>query len=157
MLFNFFLRLTGNRAASEDLVQDVFIRILKYRATYQGESKFVVWMFKIARNAHIDHLRKRKTRRRSTTSSAEPPSRHPRPEDRSRPRRKPPCRRALARAAPRRNREILVLSRFQDLKYREIADLLDCPVGTVKARSTGRSRNSARSTWTPGRESRHEL
>jgi len=57
-LFNYFLRLTGNRAAGEDLVQEVFTRILKYRATYQGEDKFVVWMFKIARNAHIDLLRR---------------------------------------------------------------------------------------------------
>ena len=55
-LFNFFLRLTGNRAASEDLVQDVFTRILKYRATYMGEDRFTVWMYKIARNAHIDSL-----------------------------------------------------------------------------------------------------
>ena len=59
-LFNFFLRLTGDRAASEDLVQDVFMRILKYRAGFQSEGRFAVWMFQIARNAHVDHLRKRK-------------------------------------------------------------------------------------------------
>ena len=59
-LFNFFLRLTGNRGVSEDLVQDVFMRILKYRKTYRGQSKFTVWMYQIARNAHIDHLRKKK-------------------------------------------------------------------------------------------------
>lgn len=60
MLFNFFLRLTGNRSTSEDLVQEVFIRILKYRATYRGEDKFLGWMYRIAHNAHIDHLRRHK-------------------------------------------------------------------------------------------------
>jgi len=40
-LYNFFLRLTGRRNISEDLVQEVFIRILKYSSTYQARSKFV--------------------------------------------------------------------------------------------------------------------
>lgn len=39
-LFNFFLRLTASRSASEDLVQEVFLRMLKYRHTYRGDSKF---------------------------------------------------------------------------------------------------------------------
>jgi len=40
MLFNFFLRLTGNRAVSEDLVQEVFMRVLKYRSGFQGDGRF---------------------------------------------------------------------------------------------------------------------
>ena len=59
-IYNFFLRLTGSQNISEDLVQDVFLRILKYRSTFQGQSKFTVWMFQIARNAHVDYLRKNK-------------------------------------------------------------------------------------------------
>ena len=51
LLFNFLLRLTGNRHQSEDLVQEVFVRLLKYRHTYRGESQFTTWMFQIARNA----------------------------------------------------------------------------------------------------------
>jgi RNA polymerase sigma-70 factor (ECF subfamily) len=131
-LFNYFLRLTGNRAVSEDLVQDVFTRILKYRATYQGEDKFVLWMFKIARNAHIDHLRKRKETLPLDDQFTEAAGIGPGPQE---------ClekeqdaalvAKALARLSPRKQ-EILVLSRFQNLKYREIAELLDCPIGTVK-------------------------
>ena len=60
MLYNFFLRLTGNTSISEDLVQEVFVRMLKYRSTYQGQDKFKLWIFRIARNAHIDFLRKKK-------------------------------------------------------------------------------------------------
>lgn len=59
-LFNFFLRLTGSSSIGEDLVQDVFYRILNYRHTYKGQSKFTTWMYQIARNTHIDYLRKKK-------------------------------------------------------------------------------------------------
>ena len=57
-LYDFFSRLTGNRVASEDLVHDVFVRILKYRNTYQEANRFVTWMYQIARNARTDYLRK---------------------------------------------------------------------------------------------------
>src|SRR5262249_29036669 len=59
-LLNFYLRTTGNRASSEDLVQDVFVRILKYRRTYRPGSRFVTWMYNIARHARVDYLRKRR-------------------------------------------------------------------------------------------------
>jgi RNA polymerase sigma factor (sigma-70 family) len=59
-LYNFFLRLSGDRSLSEDLVQEVFLRILKYRRTFRGDSKFSTWMYQIGRNAHIDHLRSRR-------------------------------------------------------------------------------------------------
>jgi RNA polymerase sigma factor (sigma-70 family) len=132
-LFNYFLRLTGNRAAAEDLVQDVFTRILKYRATYRGEDRFVVWMFKIARNAHIDLLRRQKPALPLDEQFEEPLDTELRPEDRlARDEDAALVATALARLAPRK-KEILVLSRFQNMKYREIAELLECPVGTAKA------------------------
>ena len=58
MLFNFFLRLTPNRGLSEDLVQEVFFRMLKYRHTFQAGTNFTAWMYQIGRNAHIDQMRK---------------------------------------------------------------------------------------------------
>src|ERR1700726_3749001 len=59
-LLNFYLRTTGNRASSEDLVQDVFVRILKYRRTYRAGSRFLTWMYHIARHARLDFQRKRR-------------------------------------------------------------------------------------------------
>ena len=56
-LFNFFLRLTSSRPVSEDLVHDVFTRILKYRTSYGEQEHFTPWMYRIARNAHIEHAR----------------------------------------------------------------------------------------------------
>lgn len=132
MLYNFFLRLTGNRAASEDLVQEVFIRILKYRAGYQGENRFVVWMFQIARNAHVDFLRKKKGEVALDDQFAEAPSQELLPEERFEADQEAALvRRALDKLPPKK-RELLVLFRFQNLKLREIAELLDVQVGTVK-------------------------
>jgi RNA polymerase sigma factor (sigma-70 family) len=133
MLYNFFLRLTGNRAASEDLVQEVFMRVLKYRAGYMGDSRFNVWLFQIARNAHVDYLRKRKSMLPLDGQHVETPSREPLPEAAYEVEREAELvRRALDRL-PVQKRELLVLFRFQNLKLREIAELLGCQVGTVKA------------------------
>jgi RNA polymerase sigma factor (sigma-70 family) len=132
-LFNFFLRLTGNRGASEDLVQDVFLRILKYRTTYKGQSKFTVWMYQIARNAHIDYLRKSKGELSLDDQWDEVMETEPTPLDRlERGQDVKLMQEALARL-PLKKREVLVLSRYQDMKYKDIAELFGCQVGTVKA------------------------
>lgn len=129
-LLNFFLRNGQSRAASEDLVQDVFVRILKYRATYRPGSRFVTWMYYIARNARLDHLHKHRgevewdeayTPSFEAGDTAQQSQEH----------------RLLARALERlspEKREILVLSRYQELKYDEIGAILGCETGTVKVR-----------------------
>jgi RNA polymerase sigma factor (sigma-70 family) len=133
MLFNFFLRLTGNRSTSEDLVQEVFVRILRYRATYRGEDKFLGWMYRIAHNAHIDHLRRHKETVALDDQFVETICPEPSLDDKVIQNQDVALlTKALARL-PQEKQKVLVLSRFQNLKYREIADLLECPVGTVKA------------------------
>jgi RNA polymerase sigma-70 factor (ECF subfamily) len=131
-LFNYFLRLTSNRPVSEDLVQEVFTRILKYRTTYRGEDKYSVWMYKIARNAHVDFLRRQKETVPLEDQFEEAQSADLVPEDWvERQQEAALISRALKRLSPKKQ-EIILLSRFQNLKYREIAELMECPVGTVK-------------------------
>jgi RNA polymerase sigma-70 factor (ECF subfamily) len=56
-LFGFFFKVTLNSQASEDLVQTVFFKIIKYRDQYRAEEGlFATWMFRIAHNANIDHF-----------------------------------------------------------------------------------------------------
>src|SRR5260370_9493927 len=57
-LYNFYTKLTGDRALSEDLVQEVFLRILRHRKTFRDGTPFRAWIYQIARNARIDHFRK---------------------------------------------------------------------------------------------------
>jgi RNA polymerase sigma-70 factor (ECF subfamily) len=90
-------------------------------------------MYRIARNAHIDHLRKRKSALSLDETVREPMAEGPGPEERAeKSQERDLIARALAELPPKKQ-EVLVLSRFQNLKYREIAELMDCPVGTVKA------------------------
>ena len=131
-LYNFFLRIAGNRNVSEDLVQEVFFRMLKYRETYQGQSKFTTWMFKIAHNANIDYFRKHKREEPIAENYKEPVSPDPVPEDQIEQSQEIAfIRYALAKLSLKK-REVLVLSRFHNLKYDEIAELLGCRTGTVK-------------------------
>jgi RNA polymerase sigma factor (sigma-70 family) len=129
-LFNFYLKLTGERMVSEDLVQEVFFRILKYRHSYRVDTPFRAWMYQIARNARIDHFRKH----RSETSWEPEMSPAIEPVDTAQQSQEAILlHRALTQLSDDK-REVLVLSRFQDLKYEEIAQLLGCEVGTVKTR-----------------------
>jgi RNA polymerase sigma-70 factor (ECF subfamily) len=135
-LFNFFLRLTGSPSMSEDLVQEVFFRMLKYRQTYQLKGTFTAWMYQVARNAHLDLTRKR---RLEIVPDEEPAwdelaSADVGPLERLEQAQEiRMLRRALSRL-PLEKREVLVLSRFQNLKYDEIAQILKCEVGAVKVR-----------------------
>jgi RNA polymerase sigma-70 factor (ECF subfamily) len=131
-LYNFFLRLSGDRSLSEDLVQEVFLRILKYRASFRGDSKFTTWMYQIGRNAHIDQLRARRPEMPIDEVWEQKPCPGPRPEQKAESEQEADL---LARALeklPLRKREVLLLSRFQGLKYEEIAGLLSCSVQSVK-------------------------
>jgi len=132
-LYNFFLRLTGNRNISEDLVQEVFLRILKYRQTYQGQSKFTVWMYQVARNAHIDHLRKKKEQVPLDEQWDEATSSDLSPEEKVEISQEIGLLHKALAKLPLKKREILILSRFQNLKYTEIAELFGWQTGTVKA------------------------
>ena len=109
------------------------MRMLKYRVTYQGRSKFTLWMYQIARNAHIDHLRKRKDTLPLDDQWKEPITSETSPADILEEGQEVQLlRRALAQL-PMKKREVLILSRYQNLKYKEIAELMDCHIGTVKA------------------------
>jgi RNA polymerase sigma-70 factor (ECF subfamily) len=129
-LFNFYRRLTGDRAVSEDLVQDVFFRILKYRQSYKPGTPFRAWMYQIARNARIDHVRKH-----PEALEFEPEmSPAVNPNDPAESEQQATLLHKALLMLPDDKREVLVLSRFQELKYEEIARMLDCEVGTVKVR-----------------------
>lgn len=137
-LFRFFVSMNRDRELSEDLVQDVFFRMLRYRHSYDSKQSFTAWMYQIARNAQIDQAQKRKGEvvpiEEYSEHRAEPASPAPGAEETLRRRQDLGLlRRALDRL-PADKREVLVLSRFQNLKYDEIARILGCEVGAVKVR-----------------------
>jgi RNA polymerase sigma-70 factor (ECF subfamily) len=132
-LYNYFLRQLEDPQSSEDIVQEVFLKMLKYRHTYRGEGQFKTWMYSIAHNAKIDHFKKA-SRYVVTDELDRLVSAIPSPEESfERSSRHDVLYEALSRLSDDK-REVLVLSRFQNLKYEEISRVLGCPVGTIKAR-----------------------
>ena len=129
-LFNFYCKLTGDRSLSEDLVQDVFFRILKYRQTYKPGTSFKTWLYQIARNARLDNFRKQRPQVEIEDSLL--PSVMPR-DNAQLTQETALLHRALMQL-PEEKREVLVLSRFQELKYEEIAVLLGCQTNAVKVK-----------------------
>ena len=59
-LFRYFVSMNGDREQAEDLVQEVFFRMLRYRTSYDPSQSFTAWMYQIARNAGVDQVRKRR-------------------------------------------------------------------------------------------------
>jgi len=129
-LFNFYYKLTGERTLSEDLVQEVFFRILKYRHSYKPDTAFRAWMYQIARNARVDHFRKK----RPETSWEPEMSPAFTPDDPAQQKQESALLREALLELSDDKREVLVLSRFQDLKYEDIARMMGCEVNTVKVR-----------------------
>jgi RNA polymerase sigma-70 factor (ECF subfamily) len=129
-LFNFYARLMGDRTVGEDLVQEVFLRILRYRESYQPGTPFRPWIYQIARNARMDYYRKTPRQvpfQPEMVHSVAPPDSAQQEQEAAL------LHRALQQL-PEEKREILILARFQELKYTEIAGLLGCELNTVKTR-----------------------
>jgi RNA polymerase sigma factor (sigma-70 family) len=132
-LFDFFSRTLGDRPAAEDLVQEVFIRILKYRRTYRDDGRFQTWMFHVARNVRNDHIRRRRPDQLTAdmpepaAAGADQAAAVENAEDVER------LRRALLRL-PDDRREVVVLARYHGMTHEQIAAVLRVEPGAVRVR-----------------------
>jgi RNA polymerase sigma factor (sigma-70 family) len=137
-LFGFFYRLTLRRDISEDLVQNVFERILKYRGTFSDENSFSSWIFSIARNLHSDHCRKTNKMHYGSENGETNweliPAGDPEPQSHiETDNGKDLVHQALNRLDPEK-KQVLILSRIEGFKYREIAVIMNCTESAVKVR-----------------------
>ena len=135
-LFGYFFRLTSDGNISEDMVQNVFYRMLKYRNSYRGEGKFIYWMYSVAKNVWFDRHRKKEPTYRASELKAvdERPDRERNPEELlEQDEKATQLRKALMQLSPEK-REAIILSRFQGMKYQEIARLSDCSENAIKSR-----------------------
>jgi RNA polymerase sigma factor (sigma-70 family) len=133
-LYRYCVRMTGDRAASEDLVQDAFMKMLKYKATFRDDSSFVPWMFGIARNACVAHLRRASADLVSADELERAPADGASEDDHAGEQQADLVRRALL-ALPVERREVLLLSRYEFKSYEEIAALLGCSALAVRVRA----------------------
>jgi RNA polymerase sigma factor (sigma-70 family) len=132
-LFRYLYQLTRDRALSEDLTQEVFLRALKYAATFKPGLGFRGWIFGMARNACHD-ARHKVRREVGDLNMQDFRSSEQLPEERIAQQQHLQLLHLAFQQLPKEKREVLELSRFQDLRYDEIAAVLQCEVGTVKVR-----------------------
>jgi RNA polymerase sigma factor (sigma-70 family) len=132
-LFRYLLGLSGNRALSEDLVQEVFFRIIKYARTYDPTLTFTVWLYKMGRNAYFDSQRKI-SREVAVDEYVDIKSSEPMQEEIMTRKQEEALLQEALRRLPEDKREVLILSRYHDLRYEEIGRILECEAGTVKVR-----------------------
>lgn len=133
-LFNYFLRMGASSALSEDLVQETFIRILAYRTTYNAGYSFKAWLYRIAKNTISDHFRKRSNQKNHDVfDDAVIESQNNLSDELEQELKQSHFNKALA-MLPKEQSEIIILSRFQQLNYMEIAELLNCNINTLKTR-----------------------
>jgi RNA polymerase sigma factor (sigma-70 family) len=132
-LFRYVCGLTGNRALSEDLTQEVFLRVLKYAHTFDLELGFRAWIYRMGRN--VCHDARHKVRGEiGDANMTDFRSSDPVPEERLEQHQNALLLRQALSRLPADKREVLELSRFQNMRYEEIAKILQCEVGTVKVR-----------------------
>ena len=131
-MYRFARRMLGNDEDARDAAQDTLVKVLRNLHQYDPNRSFSTWVFGIARNTCIDEYRRRKRRAYDEPGEVVDPSPTPLQEV-SRMQRAERLEQALGQLPPM-YREVLVLYHFEHLKYVEIAETLDIPIGTVMNR-----------------------
>ena len=142
-IFNFLGRMTGNRDTAEDLTQEVFVRVYKAVSSYQPQSKFQTWIYTIAKNLALNELRRSK---RSVVSLDAPVDggdgemvrqvadpRSPSPASGLLIEEKQRIIREAVESLPENQRVVVLLRRYDNLSYAEIANAMGCTVEAVKS------------------------
>ncbi|MEM1337128.1 MAG: sigma-70 family RNA polymerase sigma factor [Bacteroidota bacterium] len=126
-VFNFLHKMCGDRQLSEDLTQDVFYKVIKYRSTYNN-GRFISWLFTIARNGLKTHFSRNHHYHETLEGIAEQPSNAPNnTEEYSQ------LHLALGMLESS-DREVLVLHKLQEVRYPELAEILGSTPGAVKTK-----------------------
>lgn len=144
-LFQFVARFVGDSATAEDVVQDTFVQVHHSAAGFDPQRRFRPWLFTIAANKARDYLRSRGRRKEVALMSTNDDDESngvlavlsddgPSPVERLHAAEQADRVRAVVAELPDHLREVLLLGYYQRLPYKEIADILDIPLGTVKSR-----------------------
>lgn len=133
-LYNFFVKSTGDRESSADLVQNTFLRMIKYKHTYNAEKAFISWFYQIARNVCADHYRSQKLKHAEDAETE-------RIVDGSLNREEEimenEMHQRLDKSLSMLNedaKQVLIMARYQKMKYERIAEVLDSSVPAVKVK-----------------------
>jgi RNA polymerase sigma-70 factor (ECF subfamily) len=142
-LLNMIYRFLGDRNESRDLVQEVFLRVWQAAGTYEPKAKFATWLYRIAANLCLNELKS--SRRRSslqffhadrdkqTVGEEDFSDGSPSSEDLLLSRERSRRITSALQSLPQNQRMALILKRYDDLSYEEIARILNCSVSAVES------------------------
>jgi RNA polymerase sigma-70 factor (ECF subfamily) len=135
VLYAYFYNNLGHTANSEDLVQSVFYKVLKYKHQFSGSGSFKSWMFTIARNALIDFIRKNKSNSHYAVEDYSNQLMEAKRADDSvlKLEDQRMLREALAKL-DQHTRELIVLVKLNEMKYREVAEMTGMNESTIKVK-----------------------
>jgi RNA polymerase sigma factor (sigma-70 family) len=130
-LYNYFLKLTRNKLISQDLTQNLFYRMIRYKNSYRNEYSVKAWMYQMARNLHIDYCKEEKRSGELFMNTETYPvdisdENDGFPEDDYE---------RLERSfsyLSKEQQELIILSRYQGLKYEEISHIVNQSVPAIK-------------------------
>ncbi len=133
-IFNFLARMTLDRTLAEDLTQNVFLRLIKYRTSYRQGARFQSWIYQIARNVFSDHYQKEKNKHSDfvdVENLRDELMDHD--DNQMQDEKELLLQRSMAKLS-NDQRELLVLTRFQHMKYEEVAEMMDTTVANIKVK-----------------------
>jgi RNA polymerase sigma-70 factor (ECF subfamily) len=142
-VFSFLIRLVGERARAEDLLQETFLRVVRAATGWEERARFSTWLYGIARNLAIDESRRAAFRRTEPLDRSAPgddpllarvPSEDPPPDRAAEAALLRPRLEAALASLPAEQREVFLLREQAGLPFREIAAVTGTPENTVKSR-----------------------
>jgi RNA polymerase sigma-70 factor (ECF subfamily) len=142
-LVNYFARMLQNRELAEDLAQEAFLRVYQARHRYQPEAKFTTWLYRIATNLALNAIRDRKGNggpasadgegREGDSEVARLPDAQPTAEQQLMQSEREGIIRAAVEALPENQRAAVILHKYQEVDYRQIAQILGVSESAVKS------------------------
>jgi len=132
-VYNYLLKVNRDKMLAEDLTQNVFEKVIKYKSSFNGKKSFKAWLFTIVRNTNIDHHRKRKYDSLDDSYLQVKTGDHDAQrqlEDKE----GSACLMAAINCLPKDEKELLILSKFERMKYSEISKILGMTESALKVK-----------------------
>jgi RNA polymerase sigma-70 factor (ECF subfamily) len=133
-LYNFILRYGQDEALAEDLFQEAFLRLLQAAPRWRPQARLSTWLYRVTLNLCIDESRKRREAGLSDEAAEAIAGGEPGPQEALEAAETAAWLRARVAGLPEEQRAVLLLRVYEGLEEREVAEIVGCPVGTVKSR-----------------------
>lgn len=136
-VYRFCLQMTRNPGYAEDAAQEVFLKVLRHAGSFRGQGSFKGWLYNIARNATLDYLRRSRRQEQALSLDDSPDGLlvdHLDAERSAAGQQRLGTLMKALETLPAHFREVILLGRFEFNTFEELAQALDCKVGTARVR-----------------------